>query len=218
LRCHAGLDDTFGMPFKHGSIPVIGILGGIGSGKSAIARMFAREGCAVIDSDAVAHEVLQTPEVKGELRAWLGDGIFTPDGRVDRKALGHIVFSDPAARERLNGLIHPRVAERRNTAMSQYLRKAVPAIIWDTPLLMETGLHRECDVLVFVEVPYPTRLERVQTSRGWSDRELGLREKSQIPLDKKAAIADYCIDNSGDEVATISQVRRVLSQLSPKQS
>jgi len=203
------------MPWKHGPIPVIGLVGGIGSGKSAIARLFAREGCAVIDSDADAHVVLQSEPVKRELRSWLGAGIFTREGAVDRKALGHQVFADESKRLRLNSIIHPLVAKRREALMAQYLAEPHPAIIWDTPLLVEAGLDRECDKLVFVGVPREKRLERVQKTRGWTDQELALREKSQIPLDKKALIADYCIDNSGDEVASYDQVRRVLSQLSP---
>jgi dephospho-CoA kinase len=202
------------MPWKHGPIPVIGLIGGIGSGKSAIARLFAREGCAVIDSDADAHVVLQSEPVKRELRAWLGDSIFTKEGAVDRKALGRLVFGDESKRLRLNALIHPLVAKRREALMVQYLAESHPAIIWDTPLLVEVGLDRECDRLVFVNVPPEIRLERVQKTRGWTAQELALREKSQIPLDKKALIADYYIDNSGDEVASYDQVRRVLSQLS----
>jgi dephospho-CoA kinase len=202
------------MHWKHGSIPVIGLVGGIGSGKSSVARLFAREGCAVIDSDADAHEILQSNDVKRELRGWLGDSIFTREGSVDRKVLGRLVFSEEAKRLQLNAIIHPLVGKRREALMVQYLAESHPAIIWDTPLLVETGLDRECDRLVFVGVPREMRLQRVQKTRGWTDQELTLREKSQIPLDKKALIADYCIDNSGDEVASYDQVRRVLSLLS----
>jgi dephospho-CoA kinase len=89
----------------------------------------------------------------------------------------------------------------------------VKAVVWDTPLLLETGLDRECDVVVFVNVPREIRLERIKRNRGWTAEEVARREKSQIGLDKKAAIADYCINNSGDEVASLHQVQRVLSNL-----
>ena len=174
----------------------------------------AQEGCAVIDADALSHEILQTPEVQLELRQWLGDTIFDPTGHVSRKALGAQVFQQPEKLQRLNSLIHPRVGKRRDELMTVYLRDpAVKAVIWDTPLLVETGLDRECDVLVFVNVPQPLRQQRLIEKRGWSPDELARREKFQIALDKKAALADYDVDNSGDEVASLRQVQRVLSHL-----
>ncbi|MGN6371029.1 MAG: dephospho-CoA kinase [Phycisphaerae bacterium] len=203
------------MPFKHHPTkPVIGLIGGIGSGKSTIARHFASLGCAVIDSDAVAHQVLQSPEVKDLLREWLGDGIFRHDGSVSRRAVAERVFQTPADTQRLNDIIHPRVAQHREKAMAGYLREAgVIAIVWDTPLLLETGLNQECDAVVFVKAPREQRLQRIIASRGWSAAELDRREKLQIPLDKKADIADYCIDNSGDDTSSLRQVQRVLSQI-----
>lgn len=202
------------MAWKHGPKPVIGILGGIGSGKSTIARLFAQEGCAVIDADALSHEILQTPEVQLELRQWLGDSIFDSTGKVSRKAIAAQVFQQPDKLARLNAIIHPRVGKRRDELMTIYLQDAaVKAIIWDTPLLVETGLDRECDVLVFINVPQPLRQQRLIEKRGWGPEELARREKFQIALDKKAALADYDIDNSGDEVASLRQIQRVLSHL-----
>jgi len=203
------------MTWKHGRTkPVIGIIGGIGAGKSTLARLFEQEGCRVIDSDTLAHDVLREETIKNSLRAWLGPTIFAADGSVDRKTLGRRVFADEATRQKLNALIHPRVAERRDLLMKDYgSDPKVRAVIWDSPLLVETGLHRECDAVVFVDTPRELRELRVQKTRGWSKDELAAREKSQFPLDKKAEIADYYIDNSGDEVASLDQVRRVLSQL-----
>ena len=203
------------MQWKHGRAkPVIGIIGGIGSGKSAVAGLFSREGCAVIDSDALAHDVIQSPEVKAELRQWLGVGILDEQGRVNRKAVGKLVFADPKKLERLNGLIHPRIGRLRDGLMVRYMADAaVKAVVWDTPLLRETGLDRECDVVIFVKATEENRRERVAKTRGWSAEELKKREKSQIGLDKKAEIADYCIDNNGDEVASLLQVQQVLSHL-----
>jgi dephospho-CoA kinase len=203
------------MEWKHGrSKPVIGIIGGIGSGKSAVAGLFAREGCAVIDSDALAHEVIQLPEVKEELQLWLGAGVVDEDGRVNRHAVGVAVFADGEKLKRLNGMIHPRIGRLRDEAMVRYLvDSGVKAVVWDTPLLLETGLDRECDVVVYVKASDKTRQERVAKGRGWSAAELAKREKSQIGLDKKAAVADYCIDNNGDEAASLLQVQRVISHL-----
>jgi dephospho-CoA kinase len=199
--------------------PVIGLTGGIGSGKSTIARLFASQGCGVIDSDVLAHEALQSAEVRGALREWLGEGVFNSDGSVNRRAVGGVVFKDSGKLERLNGLIHPRVAEMREKRMREYLaEERVRAIVWDTPLLVEAGLYRECDAVVFIKVPWEQRLERVKQKRGWTVEELERREKLQFPLDKKAQVADYCIDNSGDEASSLRQVQRVLSQLSARSS
>ncbi len=208
------------MPWKHNRpIPVIGLVGGIGSGKSAIAAMFAAAGCAVIDSDKLVHQILQSAAVKSELQQWLGAAIVDGAGNVDRRAIGKIVFGDPAKLARLNQIIHPREQRERDAQMAQLLTECrYQAIIWDTPLLLEVGLNRECDALIFIQVSHEIRLERVKKSRGWGPQELDQREKMQIPLDKKADIADYCIDNSGDQAASQRQVLEVLSHLLSKPS
>jgi dephospho-CoA kinase len=197
--------------------PVIGLIGGIGSGKSAIAAMFAAEGCAVIDSDRLSHEILQSAEVKEALRQWLGDRVFNPQGQVIRAALGKIVFNDAEQLARLNQIIHPREEQRRRGQVEQAMNDpACKAVILDTPLLLEVGLNRECDTLVFVETPLEIRQQRVQSTRGWDADELSRREKIQIPLDKKAQVADYCINNSGDQAASQRQVLQILSHLLSK--
>jgi dephospho-CoA kinase len=205
-------------PWKHNrSKPVIGLTGGIGAGKSSIARLFGSLGCAVIDSDALSHEALQSSDVKTVLEQWLGPGIYNADGSVSRKAVGGMVFGDVEKISRLNGVIHPRVATMREALMKRYLvDPAIAAIVWDSPLLMETGLYRDCDAVVFVNVPLGVRLERVRQGRGWTPEELARREKLQFPLDKKAQVADYCVDNSQDEASSLRQVQRVLSQLLSK--
>ncbi len=194
--------------------PVIGIIGGIGSGKSMVSRLLAGEGCGGIDSDAASHEIIETAGVKKALVEWLGREVLRADGTVDRKAVARHVFGDAGGVARLNGMIHPEVARRREEWMAVYMADpAVRAVVWDTPLLVEAGLAQACDAVIFVGVSEEIRQKRVQEKRGWGAQELAKREKLQIPLDKKAAIADYCVDNSGDEAATLSQVQRVLSQL-----
>ncbi len=194
--------------------PVIGIAGGIGSGKSSVARQFGQMGCVVVDADALAHEVLQMPEVKAALRAWLGEEVFAPDGAVNRKAVAKRVFVGPEQIGRLNALIHPRVgAERERLTAAALVDGAVAAVVWDIPLLFEIGLDKACDAVVFVRTDAKQRLRRLQETRGWGPEEVQRREKLQIPLDKKELIADYCIDNSGNEAHTLAQVRVVLSQL-----
>jgi len=194
--------------------PVIGIAGGIGSGKSTVGRMFGRLGCLVIDSDALAHEAINTQAVKTELLGWMGPGVFREDGSVDRKAVARRVFADSADANRLSGLIHPMVARRRDELMGvAFENPLIKAIVWDTPLLFEAGLEKQCDAVVFVKVGGAQRLRRLANSRGWGAEELLKREKLQFSLDKKAELADYCIDNSGDEASTLRQVQQILSQI-----
>ncbi|HVS73543.1 MAG TPA: dephospho-CoA kinase [Phycisphaerae bacterium] len=198
----------------HRSKPVIGLAGGIGSGKSLIARQLQSLGCIVVDADAIAHEVLQSEPVKAALREWLGDGVFEADGSVSRKAVAKQVFTSPEQIEKLNGLIHPRVgAIRRELTQEAMKRPEVLAVVWDIPLLFEIGLDRECDAVVFVDAPRELRLSRLHEKRGWGPDELTRREKLQIPLDKKADAADYCMDNSGTEAHSLQQVQQMLSQL-----
>ncbi len=192
--------------------PVIGLLGAPGSGKSAVAGHFARLGCAVIDADALAHEALNEPEVRHELLQWLGPAALDPAGRVERKAVGARVFDDPDALKRLESIIHPRVHARRAARRAALADDpAVKAIVEDTPLLLEAGLDRECDVLVYVDAPRAVRLARLREHRGWDAQELDRREKKQASLDTKRSRADHVIDNSASEARAQAQVRRVLS-------
>lgn len=193
--------------------PVIGLVGAPGSGKSFVARLMADEGCAVIDADRLAREAMQEAEVREQVVAWWPHAV-TADGRIDRRALGATVFGDPEALRRLEGLIHPRVRARRETLRQRHFGDAsVRAIVEDVPLLLEKNLDRLCDVLVFVDAPREVRLGRVESTRGWSLRDLEAREKQQLPLDSKRARADYVVDNGGDEAATRAQVRRLLSRI-----
>jgi dephospho-CoA kinase len=197
--------------------PVIGLAGGIGSGKSAVAGMFAGLGCFVFDADRVAHEVLQSDPVKAALREWMGEGIFNPDGTVHRKAVARVVFSDAASTERLEGLIHPRVRAMRDEMTGRAMAdEGVKAVLWDIPLLFETGQGEECDAVVFVKVPRDVQLRRLKENRGWTEEELMKREKLQFSLDKKADLADYYVDNSGDLATTLRQVESIFLQILAK--
>lgn len=196
---------------------MIGLLGAPGSGKSFVAQRFARHGCAVIDSDMLARQALDEPSVRDRLACWFGPQVLDETGRVNRQALGRIVFSDGAALQRLESLTHPVVHARREQLRRQYnTDDSVLAIVEDTPLLLEKGLAGQCDVLVFVEADRPTRLARVSESRGWDAQELARREKNQASLDIKRARADHVVTNhagEADEADVDDQVRRVLSQI-----
>jgi dephospho-CoA kinase len=183
------------MPFA--GKPILGIVGGIASGKSHVSNTLASLGCCVIDSDAVAHAIYRQPEVIQTLREWYGMGVIDAEGGVDRRKIGAIVFRDPSQRKRLEALLHPLIHLDRNTTMQRYATDpSVRAFVWDSPLLIEAGLHLECDAILFIDTPHELRLERVRQSRGWDAAELDRRESSQIGLDAKRELATDTIDGT----------------------
>ncbi len=198
-------------------IPILGLLGAPGAGKSLVARQMASLGCVVIDADALAKQVLDEPDVSRQLADWWGSQVVLPDGRVDRAEVSQIVFSDRQALKRLESLIHPRVYARRQVLHEQALSSSpvVRAIVEDCPLLLETGLDEQCDVLVFVDASRATRLARVREERGWTPEDMDRREKNQTPLDIKRRRADYIVSNDAGEAQCLEETRRVLSQITP---
>jgi dephospho-CoA kinase len=196
--------------------PIIGVAGGIGSGKTFVAKMFGEEGCLVINSDEMVRAAYRDEIVKHTLKQWWGKMVFEPNGDVDRSAIARKIFNMPSERARLERLIHPIVNENRAHLMKAAAQDpAIKAYVWDTPLLFETELNKHCDAVVFVDTPYEVRLERVK-GRGWDEIQLKQRENSQMPLDKKAEIADYSIVNHGgaDGAQEVRrQVREVLSRI-----
>jgi len=179
--------------------PIIGIAGGIGSGKSYVARLFGELGCLVISSDEQVREIYENPDVKATLVEWWGPQMLRDDGSINRRAIAERVFSNSADRNRLEALIHPRVFALRDKVMSDNASNAgVRAFVWDTPLLFETGTNHDCDAVVFVDAPPAVRARRITRDRGWAESELPLREKSQLPLDSKREMSDYVISNAAD--------------------
>ena len=194
--------------------PIICIAGGIGSGKSLVARMFGEMGCLVIDADELVSQAYTDPAILAQLRVWYGQGVFNSDGSVNRGALAGQVFTDPGRRRQLEGLVHPWVAKQRDERMAESADEPqIVAIVWDTPLLFEAGLQGQCDVVVFVESPLQMRVERVGKSRGWDQAQLLGRENLQWPLDKKRQISDHIIDNTADAEYARGQVREVLFRI-----
>jgi dephospho-CoA kinase len=201
-------------PVMYSGKPIIGIAGGIGSGKSFVANLFAQLGCAVLDADAQVRQAYADPQVLQVLRQWWGDGIFRPDGAVHRSAIARKVFGDPKERERLEALLHPMVARFRDGEMKNLASNPkTVAFVWDTPLLFEAGLNSQCDAVVFIDTPLHLRLRRVSQARGWDEAELLKREKLQWPLDTKREISDYFIENTADADVVRDQVRDVLSRI-----
>lgn len=183
------------------AIPLVGILGGIASGKSLVTDALARHGAAVVSADRLAHEVLECDEVKRAARERWGNAIFLADGRVDRAALAKIVFAPgpdgPRERKLLEQWTHPKIGVLARDEIERLARDASsPAIVLDVPLLLESGWHSWCDKLIFVDAPRQQRLLRAQM-RGWTEEEFDHREAAQAPMEEKRNLADVVIDNSG---------------------
>jgi len=192
--------------------PVIGILGGIGSGKSTVAAAFGRQGCAIIDADKMALEMLVDEDVGRQIADIFGPDVFLPKGGIDRKKLADRVFSNPELLKKLNEIIHPRVLKQTETLLARYLAdEAIPAIVLDVPLLMETGWHTRCDVLVFVEGDLAVRETRVHQKGRFDADQIKKRENFQISLDKKREIAQYIVKNNSDLSDLAEQVARIYS-------
>lgn len=194
--------------------PIIGIAGGIGAGKSAVASIFAELGAAVVDADRINHQELDAPEVISVLRRWWGDGVVGGDGRADRNAIRAIVRKNHQELHRLEGLVHPRIARRSDAMIESFLADpSVRAVVWDAPLLFEVGLVERCDCVVYVDADPAVRLDRLRRTRLWSDEDLRRMESSQEPLDLKKERADYIVENNSDRESLRRQVERVFSQI-----
>jgi len=192
---------------------IIGLLGGIGSGKSEVASYFAASGAVVLDADAACHELLEDRSVWQKLEHLWGEAVFDPDGRVNRQKLGAIVFANEAELRKLTTILHPLVERRFQDAIARYKKEGKRLIVLDAPLLLEAGLGGLCDRLVFVHASRAVREERVKSTRGWNSTELARRESFQLPLCRKLLAADFVIDNSSSRTRTQLQVHRILKTL-----
>jgi len=204
-----------------GMTRVVGLTGGIGSGKSTVARRLEGLGAVVIDADAIVH-ALQAPgqPLVDEIAGAFGRGVLRPDGALDREALGALVFRDAEARARLNQLVHPKVGleiARRTQAARD---AGAPVVVLDVPLLLEgrkagTGTAKLVgfDATVVVWVPEATQVDRAAARDGASREDVLRRVRAQMPLDEKRALADHVIDNSGTPEDTERQVRALWKEL-----
>jgi dephospho-CoA kinase len=200
---------------------IVGLTGGIASGKSTVARMLTELGATVIDADAIVHE-LQAPgsPLLAEIAEAFGPEILTADGALDRAALGALVFRDAEARERLGRIVHPKVGAEMLRRIAAARESGAALIVLDIPLLFEgrvrgTGgaAQMALDATILVTVPEEDQVAR-QMERDGCDREEALRRvRAQLPLDEKQRLADYVIDNAGAREETGRQVREVYAAL-----
>ncbi len=193
---------------------IIGLLGGIASGKSTVAGCFAKLGCAVIEADALAHAVLEKEDIKEQVVCLFGKHIMDAEGRINRKSLAQLVFSEKAALDALNALIHPPVMAEIQRLIAVYQQQPqVKAVVLDVPLLAEAGGLELCDVLVFVEAEAEIRRQRWQKNGRFDENELKKREKFQISLDKKKSLAHYTLSNNSDASEVAGQVAQLFSSI-----
>ncbi len=194
--------------------PIIGILGGIGSGKSTVAAEFGKCGCVVIDADAIAHRLLDEPKIKEQIVEFFGGGILSVDGAVDHSKLARDAFADGEKVDKLNCILHPGVLAGIEQKIEEIQGSAeAKAIVLDMPLLVEVGWNKRCDTLVFVECDRKKRGERTEKSGLLGAGELEKRENFQISLDSKAAIADNTVDNNSDLSALTRQVAEIFPKI-----
>lgn len=198
-------------------IPVVGIVGGVGAGKSTVVRNVADLQLFVIDADRIGHDLLQTNLIRNRLRDAFGDEIFNDAGQVERKRLAEKVFGGTDEQtqnlHRLNQILHPAIRNEMLHSISQAPQDA-DAIILDAALLLEAGWADECDAVVFIDTPLEKRQQRVAENRGWSVGELQRREASQWSLLKKREAAEFIVDNSGSPETAAQQMTQIIKHIS----
>ena len=194
---------------------LVGLTGGIATGKSTVDAVLRELGAVIIDADVLAREVVEPGEpALAEIAAEFGPTALDPDGRLDRKALGAIVFADPERRRKLEAMTHPRIRERFQQRIDELTAENFRGLVFfDAPVMIESGTYRNMDRMVVVVTDEATQIARLM-ARDSIDRAEALRKVcSQMPLAEKAKLADYVIDNSVDRTATEAEVRRVFAAL-----
>ena len=195
---------------------LVGLTGGIGSGKSTVARLLEKRGAVVFDADLLAREAVApgTPGHAAVIERF-GADVLAPGGELDREALASIVFADPSARRDLEQIVHPEV-RRLFAEGSEAYRDTDRVVVFSAPLLVESGMHTAFEILVVVSATVATQIERLMRQRGMSEASIRARIDAQAPLEDKAAAADFIVDNEGTLDELESQVERLWNDLSAR--
>ena len=194
--------------------PVIGLTGGIASGKTTVSKMFAELGIPVIDADDLAREVVEpgTPGLAAIVEAF-GEAVLDGEGRLDRKKVGELVFGNEEARETLNSILHPRIGAAGAQHMQSYHDHPAPFIVYEGALLVETGAYKAFSALIVVSADESVQRLRLIARDGFSVTEANARIESQLPLARKVAVADFVVTNNGNLEGTRKQVGQVYDDL-----
>ena len=194
---------------------LVGLTGGVATGKSTVAKMFERCGAFVIDADALAHQIMEPgrPAWRAIVKIF-GKTVHNPDRTLNRQALGAIVFRNRSKLCRLEQIIHPRVAREQARLTRQAARKDPKAVvIYDVPLLFEAGIDKRVDKVIVVTADRATQIVRLKTRNGLSHTETLRRIRSQLPIKQKAAAADYLIDGTLPRPRLLILVKRLYHEL-----
>lgn len=193
---------------------LVGLTGGIASGKSTVARLLAERGVAVVDADALAREVVAPGTVGlAEVIDTFGAQVLAPDGSLDRARLAQRVFADADARAKLTAITHPKIAALSAERITQAMQSPAPYVVYEAALLVETGIHTGMGALLVVGADAATQVARAMARDGMSAEAAQARMAAQLPLSAKAAVADYVIDNTGDLAALRARTHEVHDQL-----
>jgi dephospho-CoA kinase len=195
----------------------VGLTGGIGSGKSTVARLLAERGAVIIDADALARDAIAAGTSGfATVRERFGDAVLTQDGDIDRAELARVVFTDDDARRDLEAIVHPEVRLRIAQVIAEHAGTD-DVVVLDSPLLIETGAHRDVAVVVVVSTQPSKQIERL-VARGMDEADARSRLATQLPLEDKEALADVVLDNEGSVEDLEAQVDRLWSKLSRMRS
>lgn len=194
---------------------LVGLTGGIASGKSIVTQVLRELGAHIIDADKIVHDLLSNgQDAHREVVEHFGPAIVAADGTVDRRKLGEIVFNDAAERAWLNQCIHPRVFEAYQHQLKHIGERDPDSIvIMDAALLIETGYHKRMDRLIVIYAREEDQMARLMARDGFTEEHARARIRSQMPLEEKKAFADHVIDNTGPREETERQAREVFDRL-----
>jgi dephospho-CoA kinase len=192
----------------------VGLTGGIGSGKSTVARLLSSYGAVVVDADAVAREVVApgTPGLAAVV-AEFGPGVLRPDGTLDREGLGRVVFGDEQRRAALNAIVHPLVGERMAELEAEALAGDAPAVVHDVPLLAENGMAALYDAVLVVDCPVELQVARLVGQRGMTEHDARARIAAQASREQRRAVATHVLVNDGTLEELTARVRAVWEAL-----
>jgi dephospho-CoA kinase len=194
---------------------LVGLTGGIATGKSFVSQLLRQRGCVIIDADVLAREAVAPGEpALARIAEAFGGDVITPDGALDRRKLGAIVFADPAKRKRLEEIVHPAIRERFAQQVADLEKRGFTGLVfYDAAILIESLNDKSVEKIVVVTTDEATQRARLIARDGIDSAEVERRIASQMPLAEKIELADYVIDNSGDRAATEAQLERVLQAL-----